>query len=173
MWNKHRLVSELPLRYSCIARIPQFLHIGPPSYYSIFYHILMVTFQSVPDITQVNLAGISKACFPLFAKTLSTLALSDGVAGFTLCWQPASSITSSPSLGHVMPLTGDGCLQPKDSWVMALILYIWGTITCHSQSVCCMPEQIDKKKEEEVEFQSEGRDAHHGITRFNSKVERI
>lgn len=46
----------------------------------------------------------------------------DRVAILTLCCQPASYITPSPSLGHVTSLTGDGCPPTKDSWVMVLIL---------------------------------------------------
>ena len=67
---------------------------------------------------------------------------------FTLCCQPTSFITSSPSLGHVMPLTGDGCLPPKDSWVMALVLTSrrGGAITCHPGSARCESERRDNAK---------------------------
>lgn len=112
---------------------------------SIMSFLSTVTFLSVPDITQFNLACIPKACLLVCAKTLSTIALSDKVVSLTLCCQPASYIISSPSLGHVTPLRGDGCLPTKDSWVMAPILTSRrGKITRHSQYVCCRPEQMQR-----------------------------
>lgn len=143
MWNKHWPVSELLYHTGSSCRtyrgtLVLLIHLS---------RRCMVTLLSVPDITQVNLACIPKACLLVCAKTLSTLALSDRVASLTLCCQPASYITSSPSLGHVTPLTGDGCLPPKDSWVMALILISRrGTIACHSQSVCCKREQMQRER---------------------------
>lgn len=126
----------LPYRCRNLPRLPSF-------HSSIKSLLSMVTSPSVPDITQLNLACIPKACLLVCAKTLSTCALSDRVGSFTLCCKPASYITSSPSLGHVTPLMGDGCLPPKDSRVMAFVLTLrWGTITCHSQSVCCKPEEM-------------------------------
>ncbi len=112
---------------------------------SIRSFLSMVTLLSVPDINQVNLACYPKACLLACAKTLSTLVLSDGVANLTLCCQAASYITSSPSLGHVTPLTRDGCLPPKDGRVMALIQTSRrSTITCHSQSVCREAGQMQR-----------------------------
>lgn len=76
---------------------------------------------SVPDIAQINLGRIPKARLLARAWSLSTFAWSDRVSSLTLCCQPASFITPSPSLGHAMPLTGDGCLLFKDIWVMVPI----------------------------------------------------
>lgn len=152
MWNKHWPVNELLCHTGAhIAVIPHSFFIQDLQQHphttnsSIMSFLSMVTFLAVPDITQFNLACIPKACLLVCAKTLSTIALSDKVVSLTLCCQTASYIISSPSLGHVMPLTGDGCLPTKDGWVMAPILTSRrGKITRHSQSVCCRPEQMQR-----------------------------
>lgn len=70
-------------------------------------------------VLSVTLSCIPKAGALACAKSLSTIAVRDRVTTFTLCCQPASYVTSSPSLGHVMPLMSDGCLLAKDGWLMA------------------------------------------------------
>lgn len=138
---------SVTLPYRC-SNSTHFLHrIYPGTHSSIMSFLNMVTFLSVPDITQVNLACISKACLLLCTKRPCQLLhrVTEWPALPCAASQPASYITSSPSLGHVTPLMGDGCLPTKDSWVMALILTSRrGKITCHSQSVCCKPEQIQR-----------------------------
>lgn len=97
------------------------------------------------------------------------------MASLTLCCQPVSFITSSPSLGHVTPLMGDGCHPTKDSRVMALILTSrWCTITCHFQSVCSAPEQIDDAKRKNMKWSSiRRRYVHYNLPQFGSYVERM
>lgn len=93
----------------------------------------------------LTLSCIPKVRALACAKNLSTITLRDRETTFTLCSQPASYITSSPSLGHVMPLMSDGCLLGKDGWLMAPILTERGVkkVTSHSGSMCYKPVQME------------------------------